>query len=184
MRSRSAVVVALLIFSSLTPLAADPSGAAQGTPDHPNPNDTHCLAEFDLTFSPGVSMSPSSGTATSHGETGTNRCDGPINGKQVTGVGTRGEDLRYGVRDSGTCSGGETDVTFSFTMPTADGPERVVSTFVAKYGPLKGGSAFGGTFTGPRMYGKFTVTLIEGDCITKPVTKIRLHCDEWVINET
>jgi hypothetical protein len=183
MRTRTVVAAVALALVGPVPLHPTSAGAAGGTPEQPNTKDTHCLAVFDLTFSPGISMSPSSGTATSHGETGTNRCDGPINGKQVTGPGTRGEDLRYGVRDSGTCSGGKSDVTFSFTMPTADGVERVVSTFVAEYGPLQGGGAYGGTFTGERMYGKFTVTAIEGDCVTKPITKVRLHCDEWVVNE-
>ena len=182
MARRTVVVVVLLLSTGLLPLAAAPAGAGQGTPDRPNSKDTHCLAEFDLTFSPGLSMSPNSGTGTSHGETGTNRCDGPINGKQVTGAGTRGEDVRYGVRDSGTCSGGEADVTFSFTMPTAGGVEHVASTFVATYGPFEGGGVYGGTFTGERMYGKFTVTPTEGDCVTKPLTKVRLHCDEWVMN--
>ena len=185
MRRRTVVVIVAVVLTviGLAPLHPAQAGAAQGTPEKPNPKDTHCLAEFDLTFSPGITMSPSSGTATSHGETGTNRCDGPINGKQVMGTGTRGEDASYGVRDAGTCSGGEADVAFSFTMPTADGAERVVSTFVAKYGPLQGGGVYGGTFTGERMYGKFTVTPIEGDCITEPLTKVRLRCDEWVINE-
>lgn len=179
---RRTILGVLVLVAGLFP--ARSAGAAQSTADHPNPNDTHCLAVFELNFSPGVGMSPSSGNATSNGETGTNHCDGPINGRQVTGDGTRGEDLRYGVRDSGTCSGGETDVAFSFTMPTAAGLEHLASTFVATFGPLKGGGVYGGTFTGPRMYGKFTITPIEGDCVTKPITKVRLHCDEWVMNQS
>ena len=67
-------------------------------------------------------------------------------------------------------------------MPTASGVEHVASTFVATYGPFEGGGVYGGTFTGERMYGKFTVTPTEGDCVTKPLTKVRLHCDEWVMN--
>jgi hypothetical protein len=182
MHRRPVIAAVVLVLAWLVPLGPAPAGAAEGTPENPNPNDTHCLAVFDLTFSPGVSMIPSSGTATSHGETGTNTCDGPINGQPVTGIGTRGEDLTYGLRDSGTCSGGQADVKFSFTMPTASGFERVASTFLATFGPLRNGGVFGGTFTGPRMYGKFSVTPIEGDCVTAPVTKVRLHCDEWVIS--
>ena len=54
----------------------------------------------------------------------------------------------------------------------------------ATYGPLQGGYPYGGTFTGQRMYGKFEVTPIEGDCVTTPVTRVHLRCDEWVVTET
>ncbi|MGH9009849.1 MAG: hypothetical protein ACRDYF_08400, partial [Acidimicrobiia bacterium] len=178
--------VVILTLGGLMPLGTSSAGAVQGTPENPNPNDTHCLAEFDLTLSPGISMTPASGTATSHGETGTNTCDGPINGKQVTGVGSRGEDGRYGIDGPNNCTDldGVSEWVFSFTMPTTDGPQKVMGTFVATYGPLQSGGLYGGTFTGDRMYGKFTATPIEGDCVTTPITKVRLHCDEWVVNET
>lgn len=187
MGRRTVVAVVMLMFTGLMPFAPASAGAAQGTPENPDPNDTHCLAQFDMTLSPGLSMAPTTGTLTSHGESGTNTCDGPIDGQSVTGVGTRGEDGRYGIGAMGptscTSSEGQGEFAFSFTMPTTAGPQRVSGTFLATYGPLQGGHLYGGTFTGDRMYGKFTVTPIEGDCVTTPITKVRLHCDEWVVNE-
>jgi hypothetical protein len=175
-------VIAALVLGLGALLVGVPSAGA-GSPDSPDPNDTHCLAEFDLTFSPGLSMSPSSGTFTSHGETGTNVCDGTINGHQVTGVGTRGEDGHYGVDGPNTCAdpNGEGDFTFSFTQPTTGGPQHVSGTVKLKYGVLQGDGPLGGTFVGERMYGKFQVTVLEGDCVTAPITRVHLRCDEWVV---
>lgn len=186
MHRRTVTTLVVLLLTGWVPFGTAPAGAAERTADNPDPNDTHCLAEFDLTASPGVSHTPSTGTLTTHGETGTNTCDGPINGKQVTGTGTRGEDGRYGINGPISCTklDGQSFLDFSFTMPTREGPQHVTGTFIATFGPLQGGGVFGGTFTGDRMYGKFTVTPVEGDCVTAPITKMRLHCDEWVINET
>ena len=184
MHRRTVAAVITLMSTGLLPFTPAPAGAAGRTADNPDPRDTHCLAEFDVVLSPGLSGSPSTGTFTSNGETGSIVCQGPIGGQQVTGIGTRGEQGRFGVKDPDTCMGGEVDFTYSFTIPTAIGPKVMAGSGTATYGPLQGGHPYGGTFTGDRMYGKFSITPIEGDCVTTPVTKVRLKCDEWVVNET
>lgn len=184
MRIRTVLMVVVLVLAGSTPFGASLAGAAERSAENPNPNDTHCLAEFDVVLSPGLSGIPSSGTLTTNGETGTITCDGPINGYQAVGLGRRGEVGHYGTEGPDTCaSGGEAEVSFSFTIPTTGGDQQVVGTFTVDYGPLKGGIPYGGTLTGPKMYGKFEAIPLEGNCLTTPLTRVHLRCDEWVINE-
>jgi hypothetical protein len=42
-------------------------------------------------------------------------------------------------------------------------------------GTFKGNGAFGGEWSGERAYGTFDITPTEGDCITKPATKVHVH---------
>ena len=181
---RRTIVAVVVTFIGLMPVDAASAGAAGGTAENPNPKDTHCLAEFDVVLSPGLSGSPSTGTFTTQGETGSIVCHGPIQGFEVTGIGTRGEEGRYGVKDPDDCMGGEAAFTFSFTIPTVGGKQVVNGAGTSTFGPLQGGYVYGGTFTGERMYGKFEITPVEGDCVTTPVTMVHLRCDEWVVNET
>jgi hypothetical protein len=183
MRNRSAFAAVVFVLAWTLPLGSPVGAGAMPGDVEGRPGDTHCLAEFDVVISPGLTNSPSSGTLTTNGETGTITCDGPINGYQPTGVGTRGEVGHYGVNGPDTCgSGGEAEVSFSFTIPTTGGDQHVVGTFTVDYGPLEGGSLYGGTLTGPQMYGKFDATPVEGDCVTTPLTRVHLRCDEWVVN--
>jgi hypothetical protein len=48
------------------------------------------------------------------------------------------------------------------------------------YGPFQGG-ALGGSFKGPRSSGTFEVTSIEGDCVSKPLTKAHASFKNIVI---
>jgi len=70
---RELFVSSAMAFLLASALPVTPVGAADGTP---------CTMELDLTTSPGLSASPSSGTFTSNGETGTISCNGPVNGRQ------------------------------------------------------------------------------------------------------
>jgi hypothetical protein len=134
---------------------------------------TPCTFAFDVTVSPGLSTTKSSGTVTSNGQTGTITCNGPVNGKQPTGPGTVGVTGRYGTKNGGdTCqSGGGGDGVNTFIIPTAGGSQTVTNHFTYVYGALKGGGLISGTFTGDRFSGTFDVQLTQGDCVTKPFTK-------------
>src|SRR5207237_9366321 len=69
------LIVALLGASAATPVArADDSG-------------TPCAFEADVSLSPGLSRSPSSGTFDTNGESGTLDCQGNVGGQPVTGRG-------------------------------------------------------------------------------------------------
>ena len=136
---------------------------------------TNCVAEVVLELNPGLSNEPNSGTFTSNGETGQVECDGPVNGKETTGKGTWGVAGDLGTKDPDSCtSGGEGDADQSATHPTADGSEKFANQATFTYGALQGGGTFGGEFTGDRADGTFEVVPEEGDCVSKPITKVRV----------
>jgi hypothetical protein len=158
--------ITLLLLSAPVIPAAPASGASGAT---------QCTFEHEVVASPGLSTSPTSGTITTNGETGTFACDGPVNGKQPTGTGTSGSEGRYGTRGGDTCqSGGEGDAVRSMTIPTAGGPERIKNTVTYEFGAFKAGAPFSARFTGDRMSGTMEVTPIDGDCASKPVTRYRV----------
>jgi hypothetical protein len=133
---------------------------------------TACTYEADLTLAPGLSTSPSSGTFTSTGETGTMICNGPVNGKPPSGPGKIGFSGHYGTKSGETCqSGGAGDYTTSYTIPTSSGPQHVTDNGTFTYGGIQGG-VFSGQFQGARMTGTFQVRPTQGDCLTAPMTKI------------
>src|ERR1051325_2150870 len=115
-RPRSILVSAVVVLGSSL-LAVGP--AARGTEGIP------CTAEVDLTVAPGLSNSPSSGTWTTNGETGTITCTGRLGGYEVTGPGTIGGHGRYGVNDPDTCRGGEADGPHFFSIPTSGGIQHI-----------------------------------------------------------
>jgi hypothetical protein len=179
MYRRSIIAGIVLPLAGVLTVGMSPTAHATG-----HGQGTHCLAEFDLTLSPGFSMTPSTGTFTSNGETGTITCDGPVNGKPVTGTGTRGEVGRYGLDGPNSCSkpDGTGDETFSLTVPTASGPQHVSDFATLTYGAFQGGGVLGGTLKSNRMYGTFNVTPMVGDCVTAPITKMHVRCDEWIVD--
>jgi hypothetical protein len=75
---------------------------------------------------------------------------------------------KYGTKDPDSCSsGGEATSKGSYRF--SDGSE-VTDEVEILYGPFQGG-VLGGSFKGPRSSGTFEVTAIEGDCVSKPITK-------------
>lgn len=157
-RSFVAVIALVIVFGGAAPIQAEKG--------------TRCTFEFEVTLSPGLSMSPSSGT---HRGTGPLTCDGLVNGKQPTGTGTLTDDGRYGTKDPDTCSGGEGDGVDTMKIPTQDGIETVISEFTFTYPrPSTKGGVAGGEFKGTHFTGSFEFTPMEGDCISAPVTKVRV----------
>jgi len=154
---------AVLTLSLLTTVPA--AKASDGTP---------CRAEVDITLAPGLSTSPSSGTWTSSGQTGTIACDGKVNRFDVTGPGTFGGHGHYGSKEPDTCQGGKADGPQFLSIPTSGGAQDVTNEHLATFGPLKGGAVVGGEFTGPRFSGTFKAWPLEGDCVSRPLTKVHL----------
>jgi len=136
---------------------------------------TPCRFEVDAALSPGLSRTPSSGTFTSGGETGTISCDGAVNGEQPAGVGTLGTDGRYGLAGRGdSCSSdrGMGDGTIKFTVPTASGSQHVDDPFTMTY--TLEGHRVEGKFTGQRFSGTVEITAARGDCFFDPITRVHL----------
>lgn len=116
-----------------------------------------CTAEGDFTVNPGLSTNPSSGSFASD--------PAPLDCKGVKGTMTFAG--KYGTKDPDSCSsGGEGTSTNTFKFTDGTVTDEVEFT----YGPFQGG-ALGGSFKGSRSSGTFEVTSLEGDCVSKPITK-------------
>jgi hypothetical protein len=160
---RKTILTFLLATISLAPLTGTAPVQAAGTP---------CTFRFDIDVTPGLSNSPSSGTFTTNGETGTADCKGKINGRTITGPGTYGTEGRYGTDGPATCtSGGKGEGTTSMTLPTSDGPQKFTAPYTLTSGALENG-VFSVTFKGDRWSGTARVRPTKGDCVSAPVTRM------------
>lgn len=164
-RASRALLGALMVVTWA--FAGAPATGQEGTP---------CTGELDFTISPGLTNTPSSGTVSTHGETGFIECRGKVNGKEATGQGTWGFEGKYGTKDPDTCAGGEGTSTHSITIPTSQGDEHVIDPLEYTYAPLQGG-VYGGEIKGSRLTGTFEATPTEGDCVTKPLTEVHIVFD-------
>jgi len=155
---RARLAVAALLLVPIGWMAASPAHAQGGA-----------ACTFTATFRvlPGYSMSPSSGTLTTGGETGVVTCAGLVFGQEVLGPGTFGFVGQYGMDPGGgdTCEGGAGRGLFSFHIPTSLGivhaDIQFTESFVGNVGQFFG--------SGPAevtcLY-QFHPT--EGDCYTTP----------------
>ncbi len=169
----SAVVTAAIVALALVPAAVG-ANRAKGDPlGDENEKGAHCFIDKDDTLSPGLSLEPSSGTAVTPAP-GIIECHGKVNGFAPTGDGQVTEEARYGTKDPDTCtSGGEGDGKFVVSIPTSGGVQKFVATFTFTYGePSTHGGVVAGRVTGDGMHGTFDVTPKEGDCVTRPVTRV------------
>ncbi len=136
-----------------------------------------CSAVQELTLSPGLSLQGSSGTF--ENTSGRMECTGPINGRTPTGPGSYADSGRYGTRDPDTCQdGGEGAGVFSAVIPTADGNMMLTASYTFTYGDVTTNPGYvSGKFSGDRVRGTFRVRPVEGDCITKPITRAHEDLD-------
>lgn len=140
-------------------------------------DEVHCVSVHELTVSPGLSIRGSSGTADA--TSGTMDCDGPVDGRTPTGTGTYSDENYYGTEDPDTCQdGGEGHGVFWATVPTADGDQHLNAAFIFTYGDLTTNPGFvSGEFSGDGVSGTFKLTPLEGDCVTRPVTRVRVDAE-------
>lgn len=150
---------------------------AFGVPPVRADEDLHCESIHDVALSPGLSIQPSSGSIKS--PNGTMQCHGTVNGRNPTGLGDYREDARYGTKDADTCQeGGEVEGVFSSTVPTEGGGQLLEAAFRATYGDLTANpGAVSGQFEGEGVRGTIKATPLEGDCVVRPVTRVRVHAD-------
>jgi hypothetical protein len=152
----TALGVVLCLF--LGPVPASARAEVAG----PSASRAVCVAHWTDSVTPGISMTPSVGTFTSNGQTGTITCVGSVAGHAVTGPGTFGEQGTA----SGTCASGSGTAIFSMTIPTDGGPVTLTMpaafTFAAGIGFRPTGSFPGG----------FVFAPTRGDCVLTPVTQI------------
>jgi hypothetical protein len=146
-KARRAIFATLIVAAWAIPGASTPVAAES----------ISCTAEGTFTANPGLSTTPSSGTFQS--EPATLDCKGVKGTMTFAG--------KYGTKDPDSCSAGGEGIstnTYKFTDGT------VTDEVDFTYGPFQGG-AMGGSFKGAKSSGTFEVTGIEGDCVSKPLTK-------------
>ena len=141
--------------------------------DDSNRKDAECFIDKYNVLSPGLSLSPSSGSAVTT-QPGIIECHGKINGAAPSGDGQVTEVARYGTKDPDTCtSGGEGDGKLDISIPTSAGEQTFTAAFTFTYGePSTRGGVVAGKFEGKGFHGTFDATPKKGDCITAPVTEI------------
>jgi hypothetical protein len=71
-------------------------------------------------------------------------------------------------------SGSEGTGTDHITVATAEGPQDIVSEFTYTAAKLSNGGPFRGEFKGTRLDGAIELRVLEGDCVTKPITKVEI----------
>jgi hypothetical protein len=141
----TAAVTAATVVLALVPAAVGATRASGDPLGEENEKGAHCFIDKDDTLSPGLSLEPSSGTVATPAP-GIIECHGKVNGHDPTGV---------------------------VTIPTSGGVQKFVATFTFTYGePSTHGGVVAGRLTGDGIHGTFDITPKEGDCVTKPVTRV------------
>jgi hypothetical protein len=136
----------------------------------------HCVGELVMNIAPGIGLQSATGALTSDGETGSLHCDG------VAEAGTWGEVGRLTVPTSCANPAGEAVLTWSATLPTGGGGRHLVDRDAHyTFGPLRGGGLIGGEAEGAVHRGTFTVLPMAGDCVSAPITKVLVRCEELIV---
>lgn len=158
LRSRR-VGAALAALTAVALPAATPAHAARAT-------SATCVHQFTSTITPGFTVTPSSGTQTTHGETGTIACVGRLAGHRITGPGSVGYDLahRGATCLSLTASGG----TVRITIPTTAGRKHFAGVLSVRRTALAVSAS--AQFPGFRYRGNGVAIPKQGMC---PITPLR-----------
>jgi len=146
-------------------------------------DEVHCVNAHEVLLSPGLSVQASTGSFTAP-VVKTMECQGPINGRTPTGVGSYGEEPgRYGTKDPDSCQdGGEGDGVFFASIPTSDGDLELRAPYTFTFGDLTSNPGFvSGEFRGDGVRGTFKIRPLEGDCLTSPVTRVHVNAEFWFL---
>ncbi len=144
---RIPVLAAASLLSTLALPPVDAAAATQG----------YCHIDIVLESPEGLGIEPGSATYTSSGSAD---CFGTPGGVQATGPGTY---TSFGTFEGG-CAGASGTFDYRITLPTTQGQAVLedAGEFTSPY------------FTSPTGFGAFEFTPIEGDCVTAPLTKMRV----------
>lgn len=159
------VTVAALVLAPSSSLAA----AGETSAD--------CNLTFTERFSPGFTLTPSSGFQDSSVDSAAVRCQGTVNGHRLTGNGTFWNTGRY---HNSTCLIDRATGSYFLTVETEDGPLTLDGSFtVERLGTLLKVSTRAGGLDGE---GIALVVPIKGDCVLAPVTEalvlMSIHLEE------
>lgn len=160
-RARCAIAVAAVLMSVGVPTA---SATSSSTPT------AVCSATIPLNLDPGLfALKRTQGTNQSFGETGTLNCIGKLDGHRIAGPGTVGFAGTYGGTCNATTGGGR----WSFSLPVDNNGATRVIQHAGRYSAPGVGLviSFTGKFETGRLAGAGPVTPVQGDCLTRPMTK-------------
>jgi hypothetical protein len=124
-----------------------------------------CTVVFTAHFSPGFTLTPSSGPDESGGETGSIACAGTIDGGRVAGPGTFGIEGVY----TATCLFDHGSGRYFGTVPTDAGSRHFVGDY--RYSRIGGSLFVDLSQAGAHGSGILAVVPTQGDCIRAPVTQ-------------
>jgi hypothetical protein len=159
-RLRLAVAVTLLV----------PAGWLSLSPAHAQGG---AVCSFTASFSvlPGYSTTPSRGSFTTGGETGTVACVGVMFGQEVLGPGTFGFVGQYGAAPAqgDTCEGGQGQGLFSFHIPTSLGLVHAEIPFTESF--VGNAGQFFGAGPVADVSCLYQMRPTEGDCLTSPARR-------------
>lgn len=134
-----------------------------------------CSGTFVIRLNPGFSVQPSTGTHRSESPAVLD-CDGAIDGRPIVGAGTLTDEGPYGTEDPDSCmTGTEGTGLDRIVVPTADGPQTIDSHYTYTAAKVENGGPFNGEFKGSRYSGTFQFTVLEGDCLSAPITRVELR---------
>ncbi|MFN2557642.1 MAG: hypothetical protein ABR592_12410 [Nitriliruptorales bacterium] len=136
-----------------------------------------CSAVFDVTVTPGLSLTPSEGSYTTGGERGTWDCQGLYRGRTVTGLGTISVAGRYGESSplGDTCLNVSGPGTYSFTLPTDGGPAKEQGTYEQSLFNRRGDVEASSADRQTSWMGDFVFIPTKGNCLTGPITAARIE---------
>jgi len=151
---------ALLLAAPAAPAAAAPAATLKTAPSA----NLACTITLTTDIHPGLTTQARHQAVTTHGLTGTATCTATVNGQPVTSPGRFGNTLQ-GVSN---CTRGSFTGTFVLKIPTTTGEQTITGRFTeAVVAPFT--AAFTGDLTGTVV----SSVLLEGDCVTTPLTRSR-----------
>lgn len=170
-RRKLVPVLMVAVLAALVPIGGQVVSAASATT---------CTVGHEPTLTPGLSaIEGTSGTFKTM-QLGTITCDGPVRGVTPTGPGTLHDEGVYGTKDPDSClRGGEGEGAYTIVFPTADGEQKLVTPFTVTFGDpspstANDGGILGVHVRGEGMSGDYGASATEGDCFSKPVTKVKV----------
>ena len=151
---------ALLLALFAAPAVAGSTAAPRMAPSA----NLSCTITLTTDIRPGLTTQPSHQAVTTDGLTGAAACTGTAGGQPVTGPGSFGNTLE-GVF---SCIQGSLTGTFVLKIPTAAGEQTITGRFAETVvAPFT--AAFTGDLTGTVV----SSVVLEGDCVTTPLTRTR-----------
>ncbi len=153
---RSVALAAALMVPAVT------APGAQAAPA----TDAVCTSVFTAYVSPGFGLSPSAGTGTSRGETGTLACTGTVDGHRIIGTGTMGFEETY---RNAACLTDESSGRFFATLPTTGGPVHLSGALEAhRFGLVEFVEI---SFPRAHFSGFGPIVPTKGDCVLRRITE-------------